>query len=105
MDKPLEKMKFIYEQLKAGKVREAIFLEYDKQYEGELTFNEFNYLCNILTHVIRKKKVKNLTDSEKVGICRKYNTDCHDCPLAIINGCEIVCLRVMMDKEVEVDVK
>lgn len=40
-----------------------------------------------------EKRVKELTKEELEDICKKHRTDCHDCPLAVINGCELICIK------------
>ena len=48
-----------------------------------------------------KKKIKNLTIAEQQDICFNHILDCSDCPLAIIKGCEIICLKMEINKMVE----
>ena len=51
-----------------------------------------------------KQKIKDLTEKELKNICNKYKSDCHDCPLVIINGCEMICIKDgVLNKEIKIN--
>ena len=49
-----------------------------------------------------KKKIKNLKQYELQDICFNHVLDCSECPLAIIKGCEVICLKQEINKTIEI---
>lgn len=51
-----------------------------------------------------EKEIKELTEKEISNICIENKTDCHECPLAIINGCEVVCVKEILKRKAKVQI-